>query len=701
VRPVAGSPSLDTPLRALKGVGPQRELALRKVGLHTVEDLLLRLPYRYEDRAHFRPVADAREGERVTVAGELLNCRLRWTGRRGFKIFEAVVRDASGCLLAVWPNQPYRQNTLHAHDRVILHGAVSCYRGALQLQNPDVEIVDEEGGDPIHTGRIVPVYEKTGPLTPRVQRALVSEALAGLPADLPDLLPSEVCRRLHLPERRTALVEVHLPPPGTPLDTLAAFRTPAQVRLIFEEFFLFQFGVQLRKREAERESKPFVPIVDDRIRAAARGLLPFSLTPGQRSALKEIVANMQEPRQMNRLLQGDVGAGKTIVALLAALVAMENGLQVALMAPTEILAEQHAATVERLFARTRFRAGLLKGATPAAGRRELLAATAAGRVQLLVGTHALIEEDVRFARLGLAVVDEQHRFGVLQRARLRDKGLRPDVLVMTATPIPRTLQLTLYGGLDVSVIRGLPPGRTPVKTTVRPEARRPEIYDFVRRELEAGRQAYVIYPLVETSEKVDLRAATEMADHLAADVFPEFRLGLLHGRLPQEAKDAVMRAFAAGEIDLLVATTVVEVGIDVPNATVMIVEHAERFGLSQLHQLRGRVGRSAQQSYCVLIYQAPLSEDADARLKAVAATTDGFAIAEEDLRLRGAGDVAGTRQAGMPSLRVADLARDRDIMDEALGEALPWVDAAGPEADRLRAFVRERWSRQFGLADVG
>jgi ATP-dependent DNA helicase RecG len=470
--------------------------------------------------------------------------------------------------------------------------------------------------------------------------------------------------------------------------------------LIFEDFFVFQSGLALRRQHNARIRKALVCAVDDRVRAAARAVLPFKLTEGQRQTLAEIVADMQKEYPMQRLLQGDVGAGKTIVAMLAAIVAMENGYQAALMVPTEILAEQHLATISRWLSQTRFRVALLSGRATAAQRRELLPAIERGDVHLVIGTHALVQEQVKFRALALAIIDEQHRFGVLQRGTLSAKGLHPDVLVMTATPIPRTLALTECGDMEVSVIRGLPPGRRPVRTLVKPESRRDDVYALVREQLQQGRQAYVIYPLVEESEKVDLKAATEMAEHLSKHVFSDFAVALLHGRMKGEEKERVMRAFASGALHVLVSTTVVEVGVDVPNATVMIVEHAERFGLSQLHQLRGRVGRGGHESYCVLLYQAPWSDEARERLKAMSETNDGFVIAERDLRLRGPGDFFGTRQSGLPQLRAGDLTRDVDLLELAYSEARARVDA-GTLTDAERTYVQHVWQRQFGLITVG
>src|SRR5687767_11589379 len=697
---------LQTPLQFLKGVGPKRAADLHRVGLVTIEDFLYRFPLRYEDRGNLQPIASLKAGQQVAIAGRIQSSRLRTTRRPGFKIFEALIGDSSGSIVALWMNQSFLQDILRRDVHVVLFGAVEA-RPGLQLMNPDYEVIEPEGEGAdaeealtVHTGRIVPVYEKAGAMTPKMQRRLVFDVLARLPLELSDPFPEEVRQRLNLPDRRAALIDAHFPAADTPAEKLNAFRTPAQVRLIFEEFFLFQLGLMLRKRDAVRESKPRAILVDDRIRESARSILPFKLTEGQRTALKEIVEDMRRTTPMNRLLQGDVGAGKTIVALLAALVAMENRLQVAFMAPTEILAEQHFLSLRMLLEKSRFHVELITGATTGLKRRDLIARLAAGDIDLVVGTHALVQGTVNFRSLGLAIIDEQHRFGVVQRATLRSKGLMPDVLVMTATPIPRTLALTVYGDLDVSVIRDMPPGRRAILTIVKPESRRDDIYAMVRKQLDEGRQAYVVYPLIEESEKVDLKAATEMADTLAQDVFPEFHVALLHGKMKQDAKDRVMRAFAAGEIHVLVSTTVIEVGIDVSNASVMLIEHAERFGLSQLHQLRGRVGRGAHQSHCVLLYQYPISKQGKARLQALAVTTDGFEIAERDLQLRGPGDFFGTRQSGLPTLRTGDLLRDHSLMEQARDEAARFLDQQTLTAP-LVEHMKAAWPSRFGLMDSG
>jgi ATP-dependent DNA helicase RecG len=703
---------LQGPLQYLKGVGPRRAADLQRAGLSTVEDLLYRFPTRYEDRGHFQTIASLKPGVVASVAAEVLSCGIRPTRRPRFKIFEMLLRDQTGSLRAVWFNQPFLNDVFHPHQRVILFGKLELTSHGLQMQGPQYEVLGDEptedepvesgdtGLSTVHTGRIVPVYEKTGQLTAKMQRALVHQALQALPAQLPDPLPAAVRRRLHLIDRRDALEQAHFPDAGASIAELNAFRSPAHRRLIFEEFFLFQLGIVLRRRRADAERKGRAVVVTDETREAVRQILPFKLTGDQKTVIREIVTDMQRAQPMNRLLQGDVGSGKTIVALMAALVAMENGLQVAFMAPTEILAEQHFFNIRRLLEKSRFRMTLLTGGTAARKRREALAELAGGSLQMVIGTHALVQEDVAFRELGLAIIDEQHRFGVLQRATLRAKGLHPDVLVMTATPIPRTLALTTYGDLDVSVMREMPPGRQPIQTTARPESRRDEIYAFVRREIEQGRQAYIVYPLIEESAKVDLKAATEMADHLSQDVFPDLRVALLHGRLKQDAKDRVMGAFVRGEFDILVSTTVIEVGVDVPNATVMVVEHAERFGLSQLHQLRGRVGRGGHQSFCVLLYQYPITDEGKARLKALTDTADGFEIAERDLQLRGPGDFFGTRQSGVPTLRVGDLLRDHALMEDARREAVAALDDPD-QAAALTNLVNTGWEQRFGLVGIG
>jgi len=694
---------LAASVQYVKGIGPQRAEALRKLGVETVGDLLLHLPLRYEDRSRMLTIADLRPGQRASVSGTISVAGLRRARR--MTLYEVRLEDGTGRLKALWFNQPFLRDVLQKGRRVVLFGTAErdSYGGrALMMSSPQYELMGpEEEGPGIHTGRIVPVYEKLGPLTGKALRRILALLVESLPADLPEILPDGVAKRLGLLPRGEAFREVHHPPEHADLTELEAARGPGHVRLILEELFLFQLGLALRRRGVQDRRKGIAFQVSDRTREAVKRVLPFHLTSAQKRVLREIADDMRSPHSMNRLLQGDVGSGKTVVALLAMLIAFENGYQGAFMAPTEILAEQHFLTFRRLLARWPTRVELLTSAVKGAARAEALAAIASGEARLVVGTHALIQEGVTFARLGLAVVDEQHRFGVIQRSDLIRKGYDADVLVMTATPIPRTLALTAYGDLDVSILDQKPPGRAPVTTLLRTASQRAEVLGLLRREVAAGRQAYVVYPLVEESEKLeDVKAATRMAEEWRT-ALPAVTVGLLHGRLKSDEKEAAMAAFAGGETSVLVATTVIEVGVDVPNATLMVIEHAERFGLAQLHQLRGRVGRGGGASTCVLLSHGRLSEEARARLDVMAATDDGFVIAERDLELRGPGDFFGTRQWGMPTLRVSNLIRDRALLERAREEALRHA-ASAASVEALEADLRQAgWERRFGLAQVG
>jgi ATP-dependent DNA helicase RecG len=625
------------------------------------------------------------------------------------KIFELAVGDGSGILYGKWFNQPYLKKQFARGQRVILGGVVKVnpFQGyGLEIEHPEYEILEEEeAAASIHTGRIVPIYRTTEGLSQRQIRAIQHDLLVQAAPRCEETLPSSLRDRLRLMDLPTALQEAHFPTLERRVDRLNRAESPAHRRLIFEEFFLLELGLALRQQGVKQETRGIRFQPDGPLVRRLREALPFRLTDAQERALREILADMAGPHPMNRLLQGDVGCGKTIVALYAMLVAVDNGYQAALMAPTEILAEQHAGRLSAFAERVGVELALLKGGQPKRQREKRLCRIAAGEVSLVVGTHALIQEEVQFARLGLAVVDEQHRFGVLQRATFKDKGLSPDVLVMTATPIPRTLALTVYGDLDLSVIDELPPGRHPVQTRVYSESRRRDLYRFLEQEIAKGRQVYVVYPLIEESEKSTLKAATAMARHLQEEVFHRIRVGLLHGRMKGEEKDAVMGAFQRGEIAILVSTTVIEVGIDISNATVMVVEHAERFGLTQLHQLRGRVGRGGETAHCLLVVRYPLSEEARQRIEAMTRTTDGFQIAEEDLRIRGPGEFFGTRQSGLPDLRAANLLRDSRILalarEEAFRLAAEDPSLARPGYRPLRLALDRRWGERLGLMEVG
>ncbi len=628
-----------------------------------------------------------------------------WDTRRNTFALRLGKPDELEMLPGIW-TPPERELLRLAEENGTGDGRGEGEEEAGMLGEEGFEDEDENGADPalaaIHVGRRVPVYRKLGEFRAKRLREIM-HAVLGLIGDdaITETLPADLRSRQKLIPRADALRRIHFPTEDVPLAEYERARSPAHLRLIFEEFFWVALALALQRGERIKEAKGAVIEITDRVRQRIASILPFQLTSAQERVTKRIFDDMQSDAPMNRLLQGDVGSGKTIVALMAMLAAMENNYQAALMVPTEILAEQHARNVKRLLAMTPYRVELLIGSLRAAEKRRLHKDLAAGDIHAAVGTHALIQEAVAFDKLGLVVIDEQHRFGVLQRAELRARGFNPDVLVMTATPIPRSLAMTAYGDLDVSVIDELPPGRTPIKTVVLGEDQRAGVYKGVEREVRAGRQVYVVYPLVEESEKMDLKDATRMYEQLRDRVFPHFAIGLLHGKMKPSEKDEVMRRFVAGEIQILVATTVVEVGVDVPNASLMVIEHAERFGLSQLHQLRGRVGRGAEQSFCVLLTSDKKSSVANERLGIMEETNDGFRIAEKDLEIRGPGEVMGTRQSGLPTFRVGNLVRDVLILEEARREADYYLTERARTRETSLLIERVRSDARFGLAAVG
>jgi ATP-dependent DNA helicase RecG len=715
----------STPVQFVKGIGPRLAEVLAAKGITTVDDLLHYLPFRYEDRLNPRSVAELRAGEMATVIAEVRNSGLFRTRRA--PIFQLTVGQGRTKLKCLWFNAAYLQDRFQAGQMLALYGKVEEDRdGQLQIVQPQFEVlgdINEEGGADeaekkaaasLEIGRIVPIYESTGQgkLTPRWFRRIIRGALDNLNPDLPDPIPAAVRAHLSLVSPREALWKVHWPDAGESFNDLQSSRTAAHIRMIFDELFFIELGLELKRREQKAQTGITFQLSDG-VRQAIKKILPFHPTAAQKRVLKEIATDMQTPSPMRRLLQGDVGSGKTIIAFQAAIIAIENGYQVALMAPTEILAQQHYFSARQILERAGYRIVLLTGSLEPDRKRDVRRHIAQGNAQLVIGTHALIQDRVEFENLGLVVVDEQHRFGVMQRLKLMRKSddskstdPEPDVLVMTATPIPRTLALTLYGDLDVSVLDELPPGRTPVVTRSVPDERAPEVWDFVRKQIAAGHQAYVVYPVIEENEERELKAAEQMHRQLREKIFPNLHVGLLHGRLDPDRKEQVMRDFQQGKIEILVATTVIEVGVDVPNATVMVIEHADRFGLAQLHQLRGRIGRGAAKSYCVLMRGGKVSEEGERRLDAMVGSNDGFQIAELDLELRGPGEFFGTKQAGIPSFRVANIIRDRQLLEAAKREAAfvisgPNEEISKEEIDRALREMRSRWAMSYGLVEVG
>jgi ATP-dependent DNA helicase RecG len=699
-----------TEVTYLKGVGPQRAAIFASRGIYTAADLLLYLPFRYEDRIHFNQISDVVPGGVYTIHGGVTDAGIaRFTRGRG-AVFHLVIRDSTGSLACKFFHGGYLQGRFRAGQPIVVHGKADLdprRPGRIEMINPQCELLGANTTDSTEMGRIVPVYEAIGNISSRVLRRIIYGTLQNLAAAPPDALPAALKARYGFPSRAEALRFVHFPPSDVPLELLNQFQSAAHRRLIFEELFLYQLSLALRKKEVERHPGISFRVREPRVREALRRILPFKPTEAQKRVLGEIAADLERPTSMHRLLQGDVGSGKTIVALETAAIVIENGYQAALMAPTEILAVQHFLSARRIFAVSGYGVELLISSLKGQEKQAVLDRMRSGKAQLVVGTHALLEEPAGFARLGLVIVDEQHRFGVLQRKRLIEKGAAPDVLVMTATPIPRTLALTLYGDLEVSVIDQMPPGRMPIETRWSAPEHLPGVWEFVARELKKGRQAYVVYPVLEQSKSTEaqlsLKSAMVEFERLRTSIFPRMHVGLLHGRMKSEEKDQVMERFRRGALEILVSTTVIEVGVDVPNATLMVIEHAERFGLSQLHQLRGRIGRGKEKSTCLLIAPKRVSEVARERLETMVATNDGFAIAETDLRLRGPGEFFGTRQHGSLGFHIANPLRDGELLELARREAFSLLENPEEDAERIRLFQRldPNWQRRYQLAAVG
>jgi ATP-dependent DNA helicase RecG len=702
--------SLTTEVRMIKGVGPQRAELLAKRGIHTFEDLLAYLPFRYEDRIQFSNIKDIQPNGTYTIRARVMSGQAIPNKFAYNAIYHLLVQDATGGLLPCkFFHGGYLEGRLKPGQQLILHGKVEIDKmrpARLEMINPQLEMLGDGEPDSTEVGRIVPIYEAIGTFGSRAIRRAMYAAVQLIDASMPDVLPETLRARLAYPSRREALIHVHFPEPEESLEELNTFRTPSQQRLIFEEFFLYQLSLALDRKTTRKENAIAFRIREEKVREALKRILRFKPTAAQKRVLAEIAADLEKPAPMNRLLQGDVGSGKTIVALQAAVIAIENATQAALMAPTEILAVQHYLSARRILAPGGYKVELLISGLKFAEKQAALERIRSGEAQLVIGTHALIEDQVQFARLGFVAIDEQHRFGVLQRKRLMDKaashGHAPHVLVLTATPIPRTLSLTLYGDLDVSVLDELPPGRTPIQTRLTSEPHLPGVWEFLRKEVAASHQAYIVYPVIEES-KLELKAAMDEYKRLSKEVFPKLKVGLIHGRLSSEEKDAVMESFRKNETQILVATTVIEVGVDVPNATALVIEHAERFGLAQLHQLRGRIGRGAAKSHCILVGPVRMSEEARARLETMVRTANGFEIAETDLLLRGPGEFFGTRQSGDLGFHIANPIRDKDLLEVARREAFALAEDEQQSASlpRLLRQLPGEWQRRYHLARIG